>query len=128
MPAWALFHLPVVLLPHQRRHLAQNVSMLLANGLMGAVNLQLYLWARSIWPCVALHLWWNLSNETLLGDVYGWSPGLFDGKFWVFNAEGFIRLYCAASDCCDDSLQTEDSMRNSECLIQDDRNLSPVGR
>lgn len=88
MPVWALFHLPVTLLPHQRGHLVQNISMLAANGLMGAINLELYLWARSIWPCVALHLWWNLSNETILGDVYGWTPGLFDGKFWVFNGEG----------------------------------------
>jgi hypothetical protein len=73
---------------HRQSDLVQNISLLAANGLMGAVNLQPYLWARSIWPRVALHLWWNLSNETILDDVYGWLPGLFDGKFGVFNAEG----------------------------------------
>ena len=90
MPAWALFHLPIIFLPNQRGHLTQNISMLAANGLMGAVNLKLYIWARSIWPCVALHLWWNLSNETFLGDVYSWNAGLFDGKFWLFNGEGLL--------------------------------------
>jgi len=41
MPVWALFHLPVIFLPNQREHLTQNISMLAANGLMGAVNLKL---------------------------------------------------------------------------------------
>jgi membrane protease YdiL (CAAX protease family) len=90
MPVWALFHLPVILLPHRPSDLTQNISLLAANGLMGAVALQLYLWARSIWPSVALHVWWNLSNETFLGDVYGWQPGLFDGQLGVFNAEGLF--------------------------------------
>jgi membrane protease YdiL (CAAX protease family) len=90
MPAWALFHLPVVFLPNQLGHLAQTISILAVNDLMGAVNLMLYKWAKSIWPCVALHLWWNLSNETFLGDVYGWNTGLFDGKFWLFSGEGLL--------------------------------------
>jgi hypothetical protein len=39
-----------------------------------------------------LHLWWNLSNETVLGNVYGWEPGLFSGKFWIFKGEGLFGL------------------------------------
>jgi len=35
-----------------------------------------------------LHLSWNTWNEAILGDVYGWKPGLFGGEFWVFNGEG----------------------------------------
>ena len=30
--------------------------------------------------CVALHLWWNISNQSLLGDVYGWNPAYFTGS------------------------------------------------
>src|SRR5262249_41962905 len=96
MPVWAAFHLPVILLPAQRGRWSQNLAFLAAIAMFGAVMLKLYQWSRSIWPCAFLHLWWNLSNETLLGDVYGWHPGLLSGKFWIFNGEGLFGLIVMA--------------------------------
>src|SRR5258708_1807852 len=92
MPLWGMAHLPVIMLPAQRGRVFQNICFLAAIAMFGAVMLKLYRWSQSIWPCAFLHLWWNLSNETVLGDVYGWEPGLFSGRFWIFNGEGLFGL------------------------------------
>jgi hypothetical protein len=88
MGAWALFHLPVVFFPAQRAHYIQNAAFLASIAVQATVPQALYLWSRSVWPCAVFHLSWNTWNELVLGDVYGWAPGLFSGQFWVFNGEG----------------------------------------
>jgi hypothetical protein len=88
MTAWALFHLPVVFFPAQRAHYVQNAAFLASIAVQATIPQALYLWSRSVWPCAVFHLSWNTWNELVLGDVYGWAPGLFSGQFWIFNGEG----------------------------------------
>ena len=88
MPVWALFHLPVVFFPAQQGHYLQNAAFLASIAVQAVPIQALYLWSGSVWPCAAFHLTWNTWNELVLGDVYGWAPGLFSGQFWVFNGEG----------------------------------------
>ena len=88
MPVWAAFHLPVPFFDAQRGHHLQNITFLASIAVFAATMQAVYMWSGSVWPCALLHLSWNTWNETILGDVYGWEPGLFGGHFWVFNGEG----------------------------------------
>lgn len=90
--AWSMFHLPVPFFEGQRGHYFQNVAFLGSLAAFAVTFQAFYLWSRSVWPCAVLHLSWNMCNEAILGDVYGWQPGLFGGQFWVFNGEGFFGL------------------------------------
>jgi len=91
-PLWAAFHLPVIFAQAQVGHLGQNIFFLGAVAAAATPIAVLYLWSRSVWPCVILHFTWNFWNPFLLGDVYGGRPGLFGGAIWAFNGEGLFGL------------------------------------
>jgi len=88
MPVWALFHVPVIFFSAQRGHYLQNAAFLASIGVQAVIVQAIYLRSRSVWPCAVFHLSWNVWNPLFLGDVYGWAPGLFNGRFWIFNGEG----------------------------------------
>lgn len=91
-PLWAAFHLPVVFRPAQAGQLLQNLTFLLSIAAAAAPFAALYLWSRSVWPCVVLHFNWNFWNPFVLGDVYGGGAGLFGGAVWAINGEGLFGL------------------------------------
>ena len=91
-PLWASFHLPVVFMPAQAGHFGQNLVFLGAVAAAATPFAALYLWSRSVWPCVVLHFTWNNWNPFLLGDVYGGGSGLFGGAVWAFNGEGLFGM------------------------------------
>lgn len=91
-PLWAAFHLPVVFAVAQAGNLAQNVVFLGSIAAAATPFAALYLWSRSLWPCVVLHYTWNVWNPFLLGDVYGGGAGLFGGRCWIFNGEGLFGM------------------------------------
>jgi hypothetical protein len=91
-PLWALFHVPVALAPAQAGHLLQNVVFLGSIAASAAPFVALYVWSRSVWPCVVLHFNWNFWNPFLLGDVYGDGAGVFGGALWAINGEGLFGL------------------------------------
>jgi membrane protease YdiL (CAAX protease family) len=91
-PVWAAFHLPVIFAPGQVGHTLQNIFFLGSVAAGAAPFAALYLWSRSVWPCVVLHYTWNVWNPFLLGDVYGGGAGLFGGAVWAFNGEGLFGL------------------------------------
>jgi hypothetical protein len=93
MPVWALFHLPVPFFDNQRGRYLQNIAFLGSIAMFAATMQALYIWSESVWPCAVLHLSWNTWNEAILGDVYGWEPGMFGGQFWIFNGEGPFGLF-----------------------------------
>lgn len=91
-PVWAAFHLPVVFAPSQAGHTLQNLVFLGSIAAAAGPFAALYLYSRSVWPCVVLHFTWNFWNPFLLGDVYGGGAGLFGGAVWAFNGEGLMGL------------------------------------
>lgn len=92
-PVWAAFHLPVVFAPGQAGHGLQNLVFLLSIAAAAGPFAALYLWSRSVWPCVVLHFTWNTWNPFFLGDVYGGGAGVFGGAVWAFNGEGLFGLF-----------------------------------
>jgi len=96
-PAWAAFHLPLVVLVPQLHSFVPAISFLLSIAAAAAAFQALYLWSGSVWPPIVAHATWNTWNPFFLGNQYGDGPSIFGGALWLINGEGLLGLVVNAA-------------------------------
>lgn len=98
---WALYHVPAVYLLART---AGSSNPFLLSLIQAAVIFTLsfplsycFYLSENILPVVFFHSIWNMSNATILGDIYRNEQGIIEGDLLYINGEGLLGLILGMS-------------------------------
>ncbi|BFH17378.1 CPBP family intramembrane metalloprotease [Paenibacillus melissococcoides] len=97
---WALYHAPAVYLLAKATGMSHPFLLCMVQACVAfTISFPIsycYYLSGNLIPVLFFHSIWNVTNTTVLGNIYTNKPGIVEGNLLVINAEGILGLVMGA--------------------------------